>query len=126
MSNAHPDLGASTPEVGRLKKIIGDIHEAIGEDRDSDDDSLPETVRRIVSELQEYSRIPRLKDGTTLPSCDYRVLTPCGEEGHVSFDTENGWLVWPPYQKVPAPGGRWPYLVEECEPFHASPQGARP
>ncbi len=38
--------------ITALEKIVGDVHEAIGEDRHSDDDSLADTVRKIIADLK--------------------------------------------------------------------------
>jgi hypothetical protein len=40
-------------ELERLRTIIGDIHEATGEDRGSDDDTLAERVRRLLADLRQ-------------------------------------------------------------------------
>lgn len=43
---------ATLARIEVLEKIIGDVHEAIGEDRGSDDENLAETVRRIIADLK--------------------------------------------------------------------------
>jgi FtsZ-binding cell division protein ZapB len=40
-------------EAGRQSSVLTHIHEAIGEDPGSDDESLPDVVRQIVTEHQE-------------------------------------------------------------------------
>lgn len=52
ISMSAADYKAVADHIETLERIIGDVHEAIGEDRNSDDDSLADTVRKIIADLK--------------------------------------------------------------------------
>jgi len=91
-------------ELDRLRAVVTGCHAAIGECDGSDSDSLPETIRQIVSDLRErveqqqaiVALLPKSTDGTTVvPNEHYWVRTsPYAVEMVliVSIErTPNGW-----------------------------------